>query len=75
MPLNNNDNLNNLDPVCKLAKDPGPCSGSVNRWAFELQKGKCIEFIYGGCQGNDNNFETREACEAKCSRMFTIANR
>ncbi|VUZ46682.1 unnamed protein product [Hymenolepis diminuta] len=67
MPLSNNDNLDYLDPICKLAKDPGPCSGSVNRWAFELQKGKCIDFIYGGCQGNDNNFETREACEAKCS--------
>ena len=28
--------------------------------------GECVEFSYGGCGGNENNFETQQACEATC---------
>lgn len=26
----------------------------------------CHPFVYGGCGGNANRFETREACESRC---------
>uniref|UniRef100_A0A5K3G6L6 Kunitz/Bovine pancreatic trypsin inhibitor domain protein n=1 Tax=Mesocestoides corti TaxID=53468 RepID=A0A5K3G6L6_MESCO len=55
-----------LDPVCKLPKDVGPCRAAVRRWTYDLSNGQCVEFTYGGCRGNANNFETKEACEAKC---------
>ncbi|VDD79080.1 unnamed protein product, partial [Mesocestoides corti] len=55
-----------LDPVCKLPKEVGPCRAAYRRWTYDLSKGQCVEFTYGGCRGNANNFETKEACEAKC---------
>lgn len=33
-----------------------------------MEKRECVEFIYGGCAGNSNNFETKEDCEEKCMR-------
>jgi hypothetical protein len=50
--------------ICTLASDPGPCEAIVPRWAYNGHF--CEEFTYGGCLGNANNFETREACEAAC---------
>lgn len=29
--------------------------------------GACKLFIFGGCQGNENNFETMEECIQECS--------
>ncbi|EGD74691.1 hypothetical protein PTSG_12389 [Salpingoeca rosetta] len=28
---------------------------------------QCQQFTYGGCGGNSNNFESREACEQRCA--------
>lgn len=56
-----------LDTVCKLPQDAGPCRAMVKRWSYDTSKSGCIEFYYGGCRGNANNFESKEACEAKCS--------
>ena len=44
----------------------GPCAGSVFRYYFDQYEGRCQQFIYSGCGGNDNNFETRAACERSC---------
>ena len=52
--------------VCKLPVEIGPCRGSYRRWAYDQTKGACVEFFYGGCKGNGNNFETKDTCEAKC---------
>lgn len=29
-------------------------------------RGACEGFNYGGCKGNANNFETKQACENAC---------
>ncbi|CAO2635654.1 Amyloid beta precursor like protein 2 [Lemmus lemmus] len=39
------------------------------RWYFDLSKGKCVRFIYGGCGGNRNNFESEDYCMAVCKTM------
>jgi len=33
--------------------------------------GLCQAFYYGGCEGNDNRFESAEECEAECMRATT----
>ncbi|VUZ46680.1 unnamed protein product, partial [Hymenolepis diminuta] len=55
-----------LDPICRLLPDVGPCRAAQSRWFYDTSSRKCEEFIYGGCRGNENNFATKEACEAKC---------
>jgi len=45
--------------------DAGMCRALFRRWTFS--DGCCIEFGYGGCDGNDNNFHTFEECAAACS--------
>ncbi|XP_037499355.2 tissue factor pathway inhibitor 2 [Rhipicephalus sanguineus] len=55
--------------ACMQPKDPGPCRSSVPSWYFDAYERVCKEFIYGGCQGNSNRFESKIACEAACSHL------
>ena len=52
--------------VCAQSIDPGPCDGAFARFGFDPSAGNCVRFVYGGCGGNDNRFETRDACDAAC---------
>lgn len=51
-------------PVCEQPKITGPCRAYFKKYYFNGRE--CEEFIYGGCQGNENNFETIEQCEETC---------
>lgn len=51
---------------CALKEDEGPCKAIKDRFYFNIDKGRCESFEYGGCQGNANNFETLEECEQMC---------
>ncbi|KAH8350570.1 hypothetical protein KR067_009542, partial [Drosophila pandora] len=42
------------------------CKAYLRRWSYDSSNNNCIQFIYGGCRGNDNNFVTRQECEEKC---------
>ena len=52
--------------ICSLPQDSGPCAAFFHHYYYNKETGKCEEFIYGGCHGNANNFETIEECERKC---------
>ncbi|XP_067274668.1 kunitz-type protease inhibitor 1b [Pseudorasbora parva] len=45
----------------------GPCRASFTRWYYDPLNKKCHRFTYGGCDGNENNFETTEKCMSNCS--------
>jgi hypothetical protein len=42
------------------------CLASFERYYFDAAQGQCIMFIWGGCDGNENNFETLEECQMAC---------
>lgn len=55
-----------LPELCLQPLDPGPCDGAFPSYGFDSELGSCEYFLYGGCEGNDNRFETREACLDAC---------
>uniref|UniRef100_A0A2C9JGS2 BPTI/Kunitz inhibitor domain-containing protein n=1 Tax=Biomphalaria glabrata TaxID=6526 RepID=A0A2C9JGS2_BIOGL len=56
-------------PICDLEEESGPCRALHSRYYYDSKGGACYNFKYGGCQGNANNFQTKEECEAKCMGM------
>jgi len=34
---------------------------------YNTETGQCEEFIYGGCEGNANRYETVEECQQACA--------
>lgn len=57
-----------IDDICRAPAAVGPCDAAFPRWFFSTATEQCEPFLWGGCGGNPNNFETREACETECGR-------
>ncbi|XP_072034860.1 TGF-beta receptor type-1-like [Amphiura filiformis] len=55
-------------PPAMCAQPPvrGPCPNEVKRWFYNITKNNCQQFVWSGCNGNENNFYTRDACLDKC---------
>ena len=58
-----------LDGVCSLDADPGPCQAYIPRFFYNSTSMKCERFIYGGCAGNANNYESKEDCLECCGEF------
>ena len=52
--------------ICTLPAHGGLCDGYYPRFYFDTNTGQCESFVFGGCGGNANNFESLEDCEAAC---------
>jgi len=52
--------------VCSLPIKQGPCRGYQEVFGFNMDTGRCEQFVYGGCQGNANAFDTVEECVSTC---------
>ncbi|XP_056281628.1 amyloid-beta A4 protein-like isoform X2 [Pseudoliparis swirei] len=60
--------------VCWARAESGPCRAMLQRWYFLPEKGRCVPFLFGGCGGNRNNFDSEEYCLAVCSSSLpTVA--
>lgn len=57
------------DDVCQFPPVVGDCDAAIPRWFFNSQSGECETFVWGGCGGNENRFETKETCESACPRQ------
>lgn len=62
-----------LSDPCLMKHDPGPCRGAFTRYYFDQQAGKCMSFIYGGCQGVVP-FESLVDCQRACELWLRISD-
>jgi len=53
---------------CSLASDTGSCTNYTVNWYYDVNRGACARFWYGGCEGNTNRFNSKEHCESVCVR-------
>ncbi|XP_046303361.1 tissue factor pathway inhibitor isoform X2 [Marmota monax] len=56
-----------MHSFCALKADDGPCKAMMKRFFFNILTQQCEEFVYGGCEGNQNRFESLEECKEKCA--------
>ncbi len=56
------------DEVCSLPSESGPCKAFFRRFFHNPTTERCEQFIYGGCQGNANNFESLKECQMACGK-------
>nr|XP_010961821.1 kunitz-type protease inhibitor 2 [Camelus bactrianus] len=52
---------------CQVSKIVGRCRAAIPRWWYNVTDRSCQQFVYGGCEGNDDNYMTKEECLAKCA--------
>ena len=57
-----------VDDFCDESPAVGNCSSLKIRWHFNSILEDCLPFIYSGCEGNSNNFLSKDKCEAVCKR-------
>lgn len=46
--------------------EQGPCRQYIYKWTFNKTRGECQTFIYGGCMGNENRFNSEDECLHYC---------
>ncbi|BHF79420.1 zinc-containing alcohol dehydrogenase [Sparganum proliferum] len=49
--------------ICNIPIKKGRCRASLERYGYNSETGKCKKFIFGGCDGNENNFHSKKECE------------
>jgi hypothetical protein len=52
--------------LCSQSPEAGECRAAIQRWHYNPASGTCETFIYGGCGGNGNNFDSAALCVAGC---------
>ncbi len=60
--------INTVVGVCSLPPMTGPCRGHLIRYYYNPSSRRCETFIYGGCRGNDNRFDSLRECENVCGK-------
>ncbi|CAF0985774.1 unnamed protein product [Didymodactylos carnosus] len=56
--------------ICMQSLETGPCTNYERRYYLNIDMKKCVEFEFGGCDGNENNFLTRDTCEDTCDILL-----
>ncbi|XP_051971712.1 kunitz-type U19-barytoxin-Tl1a-like [Xyrauchen texanus] len=54
------------DGVCSLPLDYGSCFAIIPKYYYDSTEKNCRMFLYSGCQGNGNRFDSSEECKKIC---------
>jgi len=73
MTRSNTDTDTDTAQKCEQDKAPGKCRGFQKKYFHNKNAKKCQEFIYTGCQGNENNYDSLDECEATCGVVTDLA--
>ena len=60
-----------MEDPCSLPKVEGPCRAQTLRFHYNKDSGKCEAFLFGGCRGNANNYQTLKECYQICAFSYT----
>ncbi|XP_063533694.1 tissue factor pathway inhibitor-like [Cydia strobilella] len=63
----------NID-ICKLQPVSGRCLGHFTKFYYDVNEKVCKSFVYGGCAGNENNFERELLCRNRCRQKWAEPN-
>jgi hypothetical protein len=55
-------------PACSAAPESGHCLAYMPRFYFDPASKTCKDFVYGGCEGNANNYASIDDCEETCTK-------
>ncbi|XP_065775262.1 trophoblast Kunitz domain protein 1-like [Muntiacus reevesi] len=64
--LNEDNKAASKPAFCLEPKLTGGCNTMMTRYSYNTQIGLCKQFVYGGCEGNESNFEKLEDCIKTC---------
>lgn len=53
-------------PSCTDPPKTGRCLAFFRRYYFNTTTACCHTFLYGGCDGNGNRYETLQSCQLAC---------
>jgi Kunitz/Bovine pancreatic trypsin inhibitor domain/Trypsin Inhibitor like cysteine rich domain len=67
------ENCPKKEPPCEQPIVVGRCKAAFKRYAYSSKEGKCVEFTYGGCGANDNNYESESDCVKACPSKVVAA--
>jgi len=51
---------------CALEPAPGACKTTNEQWFYNATEATCARFLYTGCGGNMNNFDSKQECLTAC---------
>ncbi|EEC19257.1 serine protease inhibitor, putative, partial [Ixodes scapularis] len=63
-----------FDTACKPTPERGICKGFLDRWFFNVSSGACETFLYSGCGGNLNEYQSQWECEFACMGKSDFSN-
>jgi len=64
--IKNRGECKNSENDCASPKDTGVCRAAFQRWHYDVEANECKTFLYGGCGGNGNRYNTKKECERTC---------
>ena len=54
-------------------RDAGQCKQTMGQYFFDRREGKCKPFVYSGCGGNNNRFNSYTSCERICMKKDNMS--